>query len=202
MRGGRERDYHRLRMCVRLHIEQAQRSKKFRIQNEITEPWPKERDKILSPGERQDNVLNGQQMGLVQKESAAGQSEPAQEKMWSTRRSRLKHATGNCVLGRKGKEQASSSVPKVSEQTDVHCSNGRFASPETGARIPCLWGAKCKKKTSCGYRHPPLCRSYKSGNGCTHGHRCQNRHADGEEKPSKRSKKEGTQGAVAILKEK
>ena len=48
---------------------------------------------------------------------------------------------------------------------------------------------------------PPICRNYKSGNGCIHGHRCLYRHADGEEKPSKRSKKEGTQGAVAILKE-
>ena len=35
--GGRQRDYHRLRMCVKLHIEQAQRSKNFRIQSEITE---------------------------------------------------------------------------------------------------------------------------------------------------------------------
>ena len=37
LRGGGKRDYHRLRMCVKLHIEQAQRSKKFRIQSEITE---------------------------------------------------------------------------------------------------------------------------------------------------------------------
>ena len=31
------RDYHTLRMCVKLHIEQAQRSKNFRTQSEITE---------------------------------------------------------------------------------------------------------------------------------------------------------------------
>ena len=37
LRGGRQRDYHRLRMCVKLHVEQTQRSKSFRIQNEITE---------------------------------------------------------------------------------------------------------------------------------------------------------------------
>ena len=29
LRGGGQRDYHRLRMCVKLHIEQAQRSKKI-----------------------------------------------------------------------------------------------------------------------------------------------------------------------------
>ena len=37
LRGGGERDYHRLRMCVRSYIEQAQRSNNFRIQNEIAE---------------------------------------------------------------------------------------------------------------------------------------------------------------------
>ena len=37
LRGGGKRDNHRLRMCVKLFIEQAQRSKNFRIQNEITE---------------------------------------------------------------------------------------------------------------------------------------------------------------------
>ena len=37
LRGGGKRVYHRLRMCVKLHIEQAQRNKNFRMQSEITE---------------------------------------------------------------------------------------------------------------------------------------------------------------------
>ena len=37
LRGGGQQDYHRLKLCVKLHIEQAQRSKNFRIQSEITE---------------------------------------------------------------------------------------------------------------------------------------------------------------------
>ena len=37
VREGGGRDYHRLRVCVRLYFEQAQRSNNFRIQNEITE---------------------------------------------------------------------------------------------------------------------------------------------------------------------
>ena len=37
LRGGGQRDYHRLRLCVKLHIEQAQKSKNSRIQSEITE---------------------------------------------------------------------------------------------------------------------------------------------------------------------
>ena len=37
LRGGGKRDCYRLRMCVKLHIEQAQRSKTFRFQSEISE---------------------------------------------------------------------------------------------------------------------------------------------------------------------
>ena len=37
LRGGGKRVYHRLRMCVKLQIEQAQRSKTIRIPSEITE---------------------------------------------------------------------------------------------------------------------------------------------------------------------
>ena len=47
-----------------------------------------------------------------------------------------------------------------------------------------------------------MCRNYKSGNRCIHGNNCLYRHADGEEKPSKKSKKESTQGAVAVLRQK
>ena len=52
------------------------------------------------------------------------------------------------------------------------------------------------------FRHPLVCRDYKSGNRYIHGNNCLYRHPDDEEKPSKRSKSESTQGAVAILKEK
>ena len=58
-------------MCVKLHIEQAQRSKKIRIQSEITErvAVTMERDKIPSTSGRQENAFGGKQMGLVQKEN-------------------------------------------------------------------------------------------------------------------------------------
>ena len=44
-----------------------------------------------------------------------------------------------------------------------------------------------------------MCRGYKSGNRCIYDHRCLFRLADGEKKPSARSRKEGTEGALAIL---
>ena len=86
----------------------------------------------------------------------------------------------------------------MKEQTDVQCSHTRGASPDKRTRIPCVWVAKCNR-SSCGFRHPPVCVNYKSEIGCSYGKRCQYRHVDAEEKPSKRSKKESTQGAVAIL---
>ena len=96
---------------------------------------------------------------------ATGDRESTREEVVDARRSRL--------------ERASYSVPKVKEQTDVKSSKSLEASPATGAEILCLWWAKCKR-SSCDYRHPPVCRGYKSGNRCIYGHRCLFRHADGE----------------------
>ena len=46
-----------------------------------------------------------------------------------------------------------------------------------------------------------MCQSYKSERGCIYGDKCRFRHVEAEEKPSKRSKKGGSKGSVAILKE-
>ena len=100
---------------------------------------------------------------------------------------------------RKGNEQTSSSVPEVRAQTDVTSSTSLEASPVTGAKIPCPWGAKCAR-SSRDFRHPPVCHNYMSESRFIYGNHCLFRHADGEEKPSKRSKKESTQQTVAILK--
>ena len=91
-------------------------------------------------------------------------------------------------------------VPTGQGQTDDKRSKSLEARPATKAKIPCLWEARCKG-SSCDFRHPPVCRTYKSGHRCIHGNNCLCRHADGEEKPSKRSKSASTQGAGAILKE-
>ena len=100
---------------------------------------------------------------------------------------------------REGSEQASSSVPKVRALTDATSSTSLEASPATRARVPCAWGAT-SKRSSWEFRHFPVCRNYKSESRCISGNHCLFRHAEGEEKPSKRSKKESTQGAVAIVK--
>ena len=80
-------------------------------------------------------------------------------------------------------------------------STSREANPATGGKISCMWRAKCTR-SSYDYRHPPVCHNDKSGNRCIYGKHCLFRHADGEEKPSKRSRKERSQRAVAILRQK
>ena len=114
---------------------------------------------------------------------ASGNRETSAEEVENTGESSLKPVVNN-ERRRKGQEHASSSVPTVKGQTDDKRSTSPEASPATGAESP------------------PVCRGYKSGNRCIHGNNCLYRHADGEEKPSKRSKSESTQEAVAILKEK
>ena len=78
----------------------------FKTKLQSEEPWLKKRDKILSLSGRQENVLGGKQVGLVQEESlcsflhapAAGNREPAQEKVVRMGESRRKHAMGNREL--------------------------------------------------------------------------------------------------------
>ena len=91
LRGGGTRYYHRLTMCVKLHIEQAQRSKKIRIHSEITEraAYLKEEGKIPSPCGRQESAFSGRQVGPVQKENLAvfsirvlRETERKQRKKW------------------------------------------------------------------------------------------------------------------------
>ena len=104
------------------------------------------------------------------------------EEVRNARGSIIKPATGNREHGRKDKEQASSSGPKVKEQTDVKSSKSQKTSLATRAKIPFLWRAKCKR-SSCDYRHPPVCHTFKSGNRCIHGQRCLVRNADVRRNP-------------------
>ena len=182
------------RMCVKLHIVQAQRSKNFRIQSEIAERV------AVTKGKGQNSFTKRKTLVFFLHSRASGNRETSAEGVKDTGVSNLKPAVKN-EQRRKGKGQASSSVPTGKGQTDVKSSTSRDASPATRAKIPCLWVARCERP-SCYFRHPPVCREYKCGKRCIYGKSCLYRHADGREKPSKKSKKESTQGAVSILKEK
>ena len=46
-----------------------------------------------------------------------------------------------------------------------------------------------------------MCLKYKSESGCAYGEKCRFRHAEADGQPSKKSKKSGVRGPVALLKE-
>ena len=103
-------------------------------------------------------------MGLVQKETLVvfyirmpREIERHQRKKWRTGVSSIKPAVNN-EPRRKGNEQASSPVPTGKGQTDDKSSTSLEASPANRAKIPCLREARCKR-SSCGFRHPPVCPS-------------------------------------------
>ena len=149
LRGGGQRDYHRLRMCVKLHIEQAQRSNNFRIQSVVTEPV------AVTGGKGQNSFTKWKTGECFQWKAngscskgdscsflysrASGNRETSAEEVKNTGVSSLKPAVYN-ERRRKGKEQASSSVPTGKGQTDDKRSTSLEARPATGDKIPCQWG--------------------------------------------------------------
>ena len=70
---------------------------------------------------------------------------------------------------------------------------------QTRSEIPCRY--KDCENPSCKILHPPVCQNYKSETGCKFVRTRSFRHVGAEEKPSKKSKKGGVKGPVAILKE-
>ena len=141
-------------VCVKLHIEQAQRSKHFRIQSEITErvavtfgtgqnSFTKRKTGECFQWKASVSCSLGESCSFLNTR-ASGNRETTAEEVGNARVCGLKPAVNN-EQKRKGKEQASSSVPTGKGQTDVKSITSFEASPATRARIPCLWGARCKK---------------------------------------------------------
>ena len=126
--------------------------------------------KTLTLTGRLENVFSGRQLGLVQEETLVVF---CTRMPWETVRTTREWSGGR----KKFSPGASILFNTESEETDWRKSlNSVKASPATRAKTPCLWGAKCKR-SSCDYRHPPVCRNYKSGNRCIHGDNCLYRHA-------------------------
>ena len=108
------------------------------------------------------------------------------------------------VRGKKGRSSspASNSKAKQTDGEGQQSSNESCNEEESSlekSEIPCRF--KFCKNLSCKFWHPPLCQNYNSEEGCTYGDKCRFRHVEAEEKPSKKSKKGGAKGSVAISKE-
>ena len=70
----------------------------------------------------------------------------------------------------------------------------------TRGKIPCRNRGKCTNP-SCSFWHPPVCQNCKSESGYKKSSKCHFRHVEADEKPSKKSKKGGAKGSVALLNE-
>ena len=127
LREGGKRDYHRLRMCVKLHIEQTQRSNNFRIQSEITErvavtkgkgqnSFTKRKTGECFQWKANESCSKGDSCTFLHSQ-ASGNRETSAEGTTNTGVSSLKPAVDN-ERRRKGKGQASSSVPTGKGRTD------------------------------------------------------------------------------------
>ena len=145
-------------MCAKLHIEQAQRSRNFRVQSEITErvavtegkgqnSFTKRRTGECFQWKAHGSCSKGDSCSFLHSR-ASGNRETSAEEMKNTEESSLKPVVNN-ERKKKGKEQASSAVPKGKGQADDKRSTSLEASLATGAKIPCLGeregGARCKK---------------------------------------------------------
>ena len=116
LRVGGERDYHRLRMCVKLHIEQAQRRKNF-----MDSEQSYRRGTVIKgnkgqksfTGRKTGECFQWKRMGLVRKESLVvfymnqqSRSRCILEKNGqNTGRSRLKPAAGNARMEERMKDK-------------------------------------------------------------------------------------------------
>ena len=74
-------------------------------------------------------------------------------------------------------------------------------SKSSGHRIPC-WDFLKRKCTnsSCNYWHPPVLLNYKSETGYANGKKFRFRHVEIDCQPTRKSKKSGCKGSVALLK--
>ena len=103
--------------------------------------------------------------------------------------------------------QSSSSTSKAPTQIDGRkpyiFRPPRGASPSgLKGRKPChnFLKGKCTKPP-CDLWHPPVCLIHKSESGCKYGDKCKLLHIEAGGQPSKRPKKGGAKGSVALLKE-
>ena len=130
LRGGGEPDFYRLRMCVKLHIDQTVRNKNFKIQNEVVERGAVSRvTRERNPSWRgeKENVYSGKRMDHVQKESLVVSATPLHRgavanlkvKKRNASSSHRPTASGNRCGDGRSKEQSSHPAPKSKAKNDV-----------------------------------------------------------------------------------
>ena len=196
VRKKRQTSYSRLKTSVRLHIDQMMRTRNFRIWNKVVERGEvtksqKGTEKPTLRG-KWENVFSGNQMDNVQMLTHVVFSHGL--------------ASGNRGEGERRRGQSSSPAPNSKAKTD---GEGEKPQQNQAAEMKALQtrGAEFRADTEIviirrvKIRHPPVCQNYKSKTRCRLGNNTHFRHVEAKEKPSKKSKKGGAKGSVALLKE-
>ena len=180
-------DYHRLKTMVKRSIEQDIRNKNF--------------------GSRNGNY---ERNAVVKNQGTKQRVQRILGDCWQW------ESNGQCIKGdncsfrhdinKRAKSTQPNPSPRSSTQQNVKNAS-RSKSPggksPTGkmARLPCKDHLKGPCTNSfCEKWHLPECLFYKSENGCRFGEKCSYAHRQVDEQPSKRSKKNGDESAVAMLK--
>ena len=181
-------DYHRLKTMAKRSIEQEIRNKNFgnRIGNFERTPWSKIREQNSVYKEFLEIVGNGRPTGSVWKETIAVSA------TISTSVEKLHHQIRLRILScsRMSEYHREPEVPEEGVPA-AECLDGL-------ARITLKKGT-CNN-SFCEKWHPPECLFYKTKSGCRFGEKCSFAHRQVDEQPTKRSKKEWWQSAVALLK--
>ena len=194
VRNNGQTSYSRLKISVRRHIDQMKRTQNFRVRSEVVERG------AVTKGQKGKKAYVERKVGECFQWKAHGQFSKGDSCSFSHDKLVQRDLYG----GQRRKGRSSSPAPNSKAKTDEGeekfsktSGNREESSSDKRSEIPCRY--KKWKKKSCEYWHPPVCQNYKSETGCKYGRTCFFRHVEAEEKPSKKSKKGGAKGSVALL---
>ena len=180
-------DYHRLKTMVKRSIEQEIRNKNFGARN----------------GNYERNAVVKNQGTKQREQRTLGD-------FWQWKANGQCSEGDNCSFRHDINKRAKTTQPNPSPSSSTRQNEGnasRIRSPRGRSpsgrmfRLPCQDYLKGTCTNSfCEKWHPPVSLFFKSENGCRFGEKCSYAHRQVEERPGKRSKKNGDRSAVALLK--
>ena len=196
VRNNEQTSYLRMKASVKLRIDQMMRTLNFRVQNGVVERG------AVTKSRKGKKACVERKVGECFLWKAHGQCSEGNSCSFS----HDKLVQGDLYGGQRRKGRSSAPAPNSKAKTDEGeekssktSGNREESSSDKGNNIPCPY--KNCTNPSCKFWHPPVCQNHKSETGCKYGRKCFFRHVDADEKPIKKSKKDGAKGSVALLKE-
>ena len=180
IRNNEQPRYSRLKTSVRRHIDQTMRMRNFGARNEKVERG------AATKSQKKEKSQRGEESG----------------RMPSVQCSRGDSCSGN-RRDQRQEGQPSSPAPKAKAQTGekkLSKSSGHRGESPSGTRgkIPCRKFLRESVRVRHVISGTLPCLNHKSESGCTYGDKCRFRHVEADGQPSKKSKKSGVKGPVAL----